>query len=106
MPGQNGPANSWEPSLDDCKAVQAIAGAAEKAVAMEERLRKMIEQERQGYTPEQLELVWRDNLKRTAGDLAPEDWWDLLSIAFGREVAQTLVRAKWGEQTLAALEGS
>lgn len=105
-PGQVGPANSWEPSLDDCKAVQAITTAAERAVAMEERLRKMIEAERKGYTPEQLELVWRDSLKRSAADLPAADWWDLLRIRFGDDVARVLIRMAWSDQVLAAVEGS
>ena len=99
-------ARGWEPSLDDCKAVQAITTAAERAVAMEERLRKMIEAERKGYTPEQLELVWRDNLRRTAADLGADDWWDLIRIAFGDDVARVMIKMRFGEDELARVEGS
>jgi hypothetical protein len=99
-------AMGWEPSLDDCKAVQAITTAAERAVAMEERLRKMIEIERKGYTPEQLEAVWQHNLRQSAAAMGASDWWDLLRIGFGDDVARVLVRLQFGEDVLAGLEGS
>jgi hypothetical protein len=96
----------WEPSLEDCKAVQAITTAAERAVAMEERLRKMIEIERKGYTPAQLEAVWQHNLRQSAATMGASDWWDLLRIGFGDDVARVLVRLQFGEDVLAGLEGS
>jgi hypothetical protein len=101
-----GVARHWEPTLDDCKAVQAITTAAERAVAMEERLRKMIEIERKGYTPEQLEAVWQHNLRQSAATMGASDWWDLLRIGFGDDVARVLVRLQFGEDVLAGLEGS
>jgi hypothetical protein len=102
----NKPGGQFEPSLDDCKAVQAITTAAERAVAMEERLRKMIEIERKGYTPEQLEAVWQHNLRQSAATMGASDWWDLLRIGFGDDVARVLVRLQFGEDVLAGLEGS
>jgi hypothetical protein len=34
------------------------------------------------------------------------DWWDLLRIGFGDDVARVLIRLRFGEDALATVEGS
>jgi hypothetical protein len=38
--------------------------------------------------------------------MGASDWWDLLRIGFGDDVARVLVRLQFGEDVLAGLEGS
>jgi hypothetical protein len=98
--------DSWSPSLDESKSMLACVTAYERAVATEERLRKMLKEEREGYTDEEHALALNRAIKMAAADWPAKDWWDALRVAWGDEVARTLVRLKWGEQVLAALEGS
>lgn len=95
-----GKGQHWEPSLDDCRAVAAITAAADRAVALDERLRKAHAQDRGGYTDEQLEAVWQHHLQRAASTMGPDDWWLLLKIGFGAQVARVLVREKFGQLAL------
>jgi hypothetical protein len=99
--------DAWTPSLDEQRGVLAVASAYEKAVAAEERLRKMLTAERKDYSEAEFQLVWKRELKLAATEtLTADDWWDLLRIGFGDDTARVIIRARYGEQVLATLEGS
>lgn len=98
--------DSWSPSLDESKSMLACVTAYGRAVETEERLRKMLKEEREGYTDEEHALALNRALKMAAAEWPAADWWDALRIGWGDDVARVLVRMRWGEQVLAALEGS
>lgn len=81
----------WEPDADLCIAVEKITSAAAKAVQTEERLRKLTAEERKGYTDEQLDAVWKANLLRAAQTMTDEEWWSMIAIRFGENVANVML---------------
>jgi hypothetical protein len=85
-------ANSdWEPDADFCTALEKTVSAAAKAVQTEERLRKLTREDRKGYTDEQLDAVWKANLVRAAQTMTDEEWWSMIAIRFGENVASVML---------------
>lgn len=81
----------WDPDLDLCTSAAKIVEAYSKAVATEQRLRKMTSEDRKGYTPEQLDAVWKHNLMRAAQTMSDEDWSMMIAIRFGENVAKVML---------------
>jgi hypothetical protein len=83
---------NWEPDVEFATTLQKLADAQAKAVATEERLRKINREDRKNYSPEQLESVWRHNHRRSIAAWAADEWRDAFHIGFGPSVADVLMK--------------
>lgn len=81
----------WEPDPDFATVIAKLATAQAAAVSTEEKLRKLTSADRKGYTPEQLEAVWKHQLLRAAQTMTDEEWATMLDVRFGVRVRKVML---------------
>lgn len=84
---------NWTPDFDLVAAIAKNTDAVAKAVGVLRSLRKDAKDARRGLSPDQLDEVFRFNLRRIAGSLDEKYWRELIGIKFGADVADVLLRA-------------
>lgn len=90
----------WVPDADAALALLRVMQAYAMAIQTEDRLRKIIREERKGYTDEQLDAVLVHNLRRIATRLNARQKWEFIAIMYGDRVADVLERGVRGTEAV------